>query len=200
MGDVQQSRGSHSLSLFLQVLAAFPPAQYKDRSNSNPICWRGLNILILNIMFSCKVCWGIKSVGKHCMSVVNLNIPLWFYNEHLHILFFFFNPPYFLFKLAYLFNGALYSTAQNKSISMSMDPKNSTEDWLDKGISLYPNYTVGADLLIYLCVPVWLRYKVSFLPCGCLCLDIILDYSFFDQTTHWIRKKRFDTLMWCNLT
>lgn len=74
--------------------------------------------------------------------------------------------------------------AQNKSISMSMDSRNSTENWLDKGISLYPNYTVGADLLIYLCVPVWLRYEVSFIPCGFLCLDIILDYSFFDQTTH----------------
>lgn len=67
---------------------------------------------------------------------------------------------------------------------MSMDSMNSTENWLDKGISLYPNYTVGADLLIYLCVSVWLRYEVSFIPRGCLCLDIILDYSFFDQTTH----------------
>lgn len=39
----------------------------------------------------------------------------------------------------YLFNVAIYSTAQNKSISMSMDPMNSSEIWLDKGISLYPN-------------------------------------------------------------
>ena len=68
---------------------------------------------------------------------------------------------YFLFKLAYLFNMAVYSTAQNKSISMSMDSMNSTENWMDKGISLCPNYTVGADLLIYLCAPVWLRYEVS---------------------------------------
>lgn len=118
-----------------------------------------------------------------------------------YIYWFFFNPHIFLFKLAYLFNGALYSTAQNKSISMSMDPMNSTENWLDKGISLYPNYTVGADLLIYLCVPVWLRYKVSLLPCGCLCLDIILDYSFFDQTTHWIRKKKKNVpVHWCGAT
>lgn len=83
---------------------------------------------------------------------------------------------------------AIYSTAQNKSISMSMDPVNSTENCLDEGISLYPNYTVGANLLIYLCVAVWLRYEVSFIPCGCLSLDIILDYSYFDQTTHSIRN------------
>lgn len=88
--------------------------------------------------------------------------------------------------------------AQNKSISMSMDSMNSTENWLDKGISLYPNYTVWASLLIYLCIPVWLRYEVSFIPCGCLCLDIILDYSFFNQTTHWMRKNV--SVHWCSAT
>lgn len=31
------------------------------------------------------------------------------------------------------------------SISMSMDLMNSAENWLDQGISLYPNYTAGDD-------------------------------------------------------
>lgn len=88
--------------------------------------------------------------------------------------------------------------AQNKSISMSMDSMNSTETWFDKGISLYPNYAVGVDLFIYLCVPVWLRHEVSFILGGCLCRDIIRDYSFFDQTTHWIRKNAL--MHWCSAT
>lgn len=52
---------------------------------------------------------------------------------------------FFLSKLAYLFNMSIYSAVQNKSISMSMDLMNSAENWLDQGISLYPNYTAGAD-------------------------------------------------------
>lgn len=40
---------------------------------------------------------------------------------------------------------SIYSALQNKSISMSMDLLNSAENWLDQGISLYPNYTAGED-------------------------------------------------------
>lgn len=51
----------------------------------------------------------------------------------------------FFSKLAYLFNMSIYPAVQNKSISMSMDLMNPTGNWLDQGISLYPNYAARAD-------------------------------------------------------
>lgn len=81
-----------------------------------------------------------------------------------------------------------------------MDSMNSTENWMDKGISLCPNYTVGADLLIYLCAPVWLRYEVSLrsLWMSLLRYDSWL-FFFSDQTSHWIGKKKIKNLSvhWC---
>lgn len=91
--------------------------------------------------------------------------------------------------------------AENMSISMSMDSLNSTENRWDKGISLYPNYTVESDLLIYLCFPVWLSYELSPVPCEYLRLDLFLTILFsIKQLIELEKKKRLGALMWCNAT
>lgn len=86
------------------------------------------------------------------------------------------------------------------SISMSMDSLNSTENRWDKGISLYPNYTVESDLLIYLCFPVWLSYELSPIPCGCLRLDLFLTILFSIKQLIELEKKCLSELMWRNAT
>lgn len=97
----------------------------------------------------------------------------------------------------YLFIVAIYSTAQNKSISMSMDPMNSSEIWLDKGISLYPNlYNLSQFTHLFMHSSVSPSSPVDVFA-SALFLTI-LDYSFFHQKTHWIRKKI--SLYWCGVT
>lgn len=93
----------------------------------------------------------------------------------------------FLLKLAYLFNMPIYSVVQNKSISMSMDLMNSMENWLDQGISLYPNYTARADF-----THLFMRSNVAQIQSlrlthGWLWV-LRLHYSFFRSSTRWLRS------------
>lgn len=107
----------------------------------------------------------------------------------------------FLSKLAYLFNMSIYSAVQNKSISMSMDLRNSTGNWLDQGISLYPNYTARADF-----AHLFMRSNVaqiqSLLHTHGWLWVLRLHYSFFRSSTRWLRRKkqRLGTARWWNAT
>lgn len=96
---------------------------------------------------------------------------------------------------------SIYSAVQNKSISMSMDLMNSTGNWLDQGISLYPNYSARADF-----VHLFMRSNVaqiqSLLHTHGWLWVLRLHYSFFRSSTRWLRRKkpRLGAARWWNAT
>ena len=125
-----------------------------------------------------------------------MNLILWYTLTCIDLLFSFI----VLHKLTNLFSETIYSIAQNKSISMSIDSINPVENWLNKGniivsqlyswsqfTHLFMRPTVAQiQSLLHLLWLSQLKYN-----------SWLFSFFFFlDQTTHWIRKDVW--VYWCS--